>query len=235
VTKEKGIKILAGLSILIYILFIIIGKTIGIKEFIPECIIFIGLTIIYYILYEKFKMTPLIFLFLQIGHITHALGTFGYYHTSPIPIRWERITHTFGAMPFAFLFFNYFKNKWNHKIFTRKNITRLLIVFFAATGVGGLVEASEFWGFQIWGEGEGVFMFGPGDGFITAEGIEILDAHGGGWINMGWDVTVNTIAVIFGMIIMSILQWMPRNKKEIKLYELEEKILSGKKKYSRKI
>ena len=233
--RDKGIGWITIISIMIYIVIITIGQIIGTTAFTADCIIFVILTLFYYWTYEKWNMTPIIFLLLEIGHITHALGTFGWYNISPIPIRWERITHFIGAMPFAMLFFNYFKHKWDNKILTRKNLVLALIVFFAALGVGQIVEASEFWGFQAFGRGEGAFMFGHGDGIITPEGKEILDVYGGGWINSGWDVTVNTIGVIFGILLMSIGQWLFRKKKEeIDLYELEKLYLKDKKGYSQK-
>lgn len=233
--RHKGIWLIAIFSILIYLLLIPIGYLRGVTAFTAECIIFIGLTIFYYIIYEKVNMTPLIFTLLEFGHITHVLGIFGFYHISPLPIGWERITHFFGAMPFAMLFFNYFKHKWDIKIFTIKNLITAIIVFFAATGVGQLVEASEFWGYLNLGEGEGAFMFGHGDGIMTAEGKEIMDIQGGGWINTGWDVTWNMIGIIFGMIIMTLLQWFIRPKKEhMDLVELEKLYFQDNKGYSQR-
>lgn len=233
--RDKGVGWIAIISILIYLLIILIGHVIGTTAFTTECIIFIGLTIFYYLTYEKWNMTPIIFLLLEVGHITHALGTFGWYNISPLSIGWERVTHFFGAMPFAMLFFNYLKHKWDFKLFTVKNFILALTVFFAATGVGQLVEASEFWGFLAFGEGEGAFMFGHGDGMITPEGKEILDIHGGGWINSGWDVTVNMLGVLFGMLLMGLGQWVfKRKKEEIDLYELEKLYLKDEKGYSQR-
>ncbi len=233
--RGKGITGIAIISILIYILLIFIGYLRGVTAFTAECIIFICLTIFYYVIYEKVNMTPFIFTLLEFGHITHILGIFGFYHISPVPISWEKITHFFGALPFAMLFFNYFKNRWDIKIFTRKNIFMIIIVFFAAMGVGQIVEASEFWGYLALGEGQGAFMFGHGDGIMTPEGKEIMDIQGGGWINSGWDVTWNMMGIIFGMIIMSLFQWFLKPKKEeLDLHQLEKLYLQDKKGYSQK-
>lgn len=234
--KDKGIGIMAAISIAIYLVLIATGYQIGVTAYTAECIIFIALTLVYYITYEKFNMTPLIFLLLQIGHITHCLGMFGFYNISPVPIGWERVTHFIGSMAFALLFFNFFKHKWDVKLFTMKNMLMILIVFFAASGVGQLVEASEFWGYLAFGEGDGAFMFGHGDGIIGPNGQEILDVNGGGWINTGYDLSVNMIGILFGILLMSINQWLIKRKKEdLDLYELEKLYLNDNKKgYSQK-
>ncbi len=233
--RDKGVWLIAGFSIIIYLLLIIIGYLRGVTAFTAECVIFICLTIFYYVIYEKVNLTPVIFTLLSIGHITHALGIFGFYNISPLPIGWERITHFFGMMPFAMFFFNYFKHKWDIKIITRKNLIMIIVVFFAAMGVGQIAEASEFWGYLNFGEGKGAFMFGHGDGVMTAEGKEIMDIQGGGWINSGWDITWNMIGIIFGMFIMILFQWFIRPKKEeLDLHELERLYLQDKKGYSQK-
>ena len=233
---KKGIGFLTIIAILIFLLLIKIGYVVGVTAYTQECIIFIILTLFYYFTYEKWNMTPIIFTLLILGHILHCLGIFGFYNISPFSfISWERITHFFGIMPFAMLFFNYFKYKWDVKLFTLKNCMMFVVVFFAATGVGQLVEASEFWGFTMYGEGEGFLRFGHGDVIMGPEGKEILEANGAGWINMGWDVTTNMIGIVFGILIMVSLQWgLKKKKKEIDLYELEKIYLQDKKGYSKK-
>lgn len=151
-------------------------------------------------------MTPQIFTLLIIGHVLHACGIFGWYHISPVPIAWERITHFFGALPFALLFFRWMEPSLTSKWLTKKNLLILLAVFLMATGVGAIVELSEFLGYLSLGFGEGGLMFGPGDGISGLEGSDLIDALGGGWINEGWDFIYNTIGIIVGMAIMLLLR-----------------------------
>ena len=98
------------------------------------------------------------------------------------------------------------------KFFTKKNLVLLLAVFLATTGVGAVVELSEFIGYLKLGTGEGAFMFGPGDGVAGLQGNELIDAIGGGWINEGWDFIFNTIGIIVGMGIMITLRVIKKPK-----------------------
>lgn len=92
------------------------------------------------------------------------------------------------------------------RFFTRKNLLLLMAVFLAATGVGAIVELSEFVGYLFAGQGEGAFMFGPGDGVAGLKGTDLIDALGGGWINEGWDFVYNTIGIIAGMAMMIVIR-----------------------------
>lgn len=88
------------------------------------------------------------------------------------------------------------------KKFTKKTFFVLIGIFLAATGIGAVVEISEFVGYLFAGEGEGAFQFGPGDGVAGLKGTEFIDAIGGGWINEGWDFIYNTIGILVGIGIM---------------------------------
>ena len=172
----------------------------------PDIVLFIVLTLFYCWTYDMFKMNMPIFTMLIIGHILHAAGIFGWYATSPVPIQWDHITHFFGAFPYALLFFRYFEQWTDSRWFTKKNFLLLLAVFLAATGVGAVVELSEFVGYLQLGFGEGVFKFGPGDGVAGLTGIDLVDALGGGWINEGWDFVWNTIGILVGIALMLIIR-----------------------------
>jgi len=178
----------------------------GVYGWIPDIVVFIFLTLLYYWLYNTFRMNMPIFTIIIIGHILHACGIFGWYHISPVPIPWERITHLIGALSFSLLFFRWMEQWMDVKFFTKKNLVLLLAVFLATTGVGAVVELSEFIGYLKLGTGEGAFMFGPGDGVAGLQGNELIDAIGGGWINEGWDFIFNTIGILVGMAIMITLR-----------------------------
>jgi len=195
-------------AFLIFITFIPLGILSEVHGFIPDAFIFMGLSLFYYFTYNFWGLNPPMFTLLIIAHILHMGGTFGWYHISPLPIQWDHITHFFGSIPFTLLFFSYFRKAWDKRFFTGANFIRLIIIFFAAMGVGQLVEASEFWGYLSFGFGDGTFMFGPGDGVAGKEGAELIDALGGGWINEGWDITYNFLGTVAGMLIMIACQWL---------------------------
>ncbi len=203
---DRYINALTIISILIFILMIPIALLNGVYGFIPDILTFIALTLFYRWTYSTLKMNMPIFTMLIIGHILHACGIFGWYHISPVPVQWDHLTHFFGALPFALLFFNWMEQWMDAKFFTKKNFLLLFAVFLAATGVGAVVELTEFIGYLQYGMGEGAFMFGPGDGIVGHSGSDLIDVIGGGWINEGWDFVFNTIGILAGIVLMLILK-----------------------------
>ena len=133
---DNYVKLLTVISVLIFLLMIPMAMLTGVREFIPDLVFFIIITLFYYWTYDTFGMNMPIFTMLIIGHILHAAGIFGWYATSPVPIQWDHITHFFGAFPYALLFFRFFGQWTDSKWFTKKNFLLLLAVFLAATGVG---------------------------------------------------------------------------------------------------
>lgn len=222
------LKFVTATSILIFLIMIPLALMNQVYAWIPDLILFIGLTLFYYWTYHTFRMTLPIFTLLIIGHILHACGIFGWYHLSPVSIQWDHITHFFGALPFALLFFRWMEQWMTTTLFTRKNLLILIAIFMAATGVGAVVELSEFIGYLNLGFGDGAFMFGPGDGVIGLEGSDLIDSLGGGWINAGWDFTYNTLGIITGMIIMLAIHIIGKKPQPAYYYEPVEE-------YSKKI
>lgn len=199
---DNYVKTLTGISILIFLVMIPIAYLNGVYGWIPDICVFILLTLFYYWAYDTLRMNTPIFTLLIIAHILHAGGIFGWYHISPVPIRWEIVTHLAGGFAFSLLVFRWME-QWMEKKFTKKTCFVLIGIFLAATGLGAIVEISEFVGYLFAGEGEGAFQFGPGDGVAGKEGTELIDALGGGWINEGWDFIYNTIGILVGIILMS--------------------------------
>ncbi len=210
---DNYVKSLTIISILIFLVMIPIAYLNGVYGWIPDICVFIILTLFYYWMYDTLKMNMPIFTMLIIGHLAHAMGIFGWYYISPIPIQWDHITHVFGILPFALLFFRWIEQWMDVKFCTKKNLLLIFTVFLAATGVGAVNELSEFIGYLSLGFGEGAFMFGPGDGVTGLQGTDLVDALGGGWINEGWDFVYNTVGIIIGMAIMIVLRII--NKKEL--------------------
>jgi len=204
-TMDNYVKTLTAISILIFLVMIPIAYLNGVYGWIPDIAVFVFVTLFYYWMYDTFRMTMPIFTFLIIAHILHAGGIFGWYYVSPVPIRWEIVTHLAGGFAFSLLIFRWME-QWLEKKFTKKTWLVIIGIFLAATGIGAVVELSEFVGYLFAGEGEGAFQFGPGDGVAGKEGTELIDALGGGWINEGWDFVFNTGGILVGMVIMAIIR-----------------------------
>ncbi|MEM3154232.1 MAG: hypothetical protein QW165_01545 [Candidatus Woesearchaeota archaeon] len=220
---DSYLNALTIISVLIFILMIPLALINGVYGFIPDLATFIILTLFYRWTYNLFRMNMPIFTLLIIGHILHAGGIFGWYHISPVPIQWDHLTHFFGALPFALLFSRFFGQWMDSQFCTKKNLLLWMAVFLAATGVGAVVEISEFIGYLQLGFGEGTFQFGPGDGIEGKEGSDLIDALGGGWINEGWDFIFNTIGILAGMFIMIILRLTRKKAEKAHYFEQDEK------------
>src|SRR5574342_1031246 len=216
----KYLNTVTVISLLIFILMIPLAIMNGVYGFIPDLATFIIMVLFYRWTFYAFRMNVPIFTLLVIGHILHASGIFGWYHISPVPIQWDHITHFFGALPYALLFFRWMEQWMDSRFFSKKNLLILMAIFLAATGVGAVVELSEFLGYLQLGTGEGAFQFGPGDGIEGKTGSDLIDTLGGGWINEGWDFVYNTIGILVGMAIMLILR--ATRRKEEKAYYFEK-------------
>ena len=201
VNMKKLVALLGILSFLVLIPLSIINGTSG---FIPELLIFAGLTALFAYFSDSLRLTIPTFTVVILGMILHGLGVLGFYGASPVPIQWDHITHIFGLFAFALLIFEYLEQWMDVRLLTLRNITLVIIIFLAASGVGAVIELSEFLGYLKYGFGEGAFAFGPGDGFETfaKNNTDLIADLGGGWINTGWDLIFNTLGIIAGIALM---------------------------------
>ncbi|MBW2969655.1 hypothetical protein KY309_02630 [Candidatus Woesearchaeota archaeon] len=213
---DNYVRILTVISLLIFLVMIPLALLTGVPGFIPDIVFFMVLVLFYYWTYDAFRNNMPIFTLLVIGHLLHACGIFGWYNISPVPIQWDHLTHFFGTLPFALLFFRWAGQWMDAKFLTKKNLLLVIVVFFAAMGVGAMVELIEFLGYLSLGFGEGALMFGTGDGIAGLGGTDLIDALGGGWINEGWDFVFNTFGILSGMFLMIILKII--NRKPQKAY-----------------
>ena len=207
------------LGILILLLFIPLSFINSTTGFIPELFVFIALILFFRWTYSIWRLNVPIFTLLIVGLISHSAGILGWYHTSPVPIQWDHVTHVFGLLPFALLFFRFFEQWMDAKLLTRKNLLLVIVVFLAASGVGALIELSEFLGYLKLGFGEGAFRFGPGDGFDSKAASDVIADLGGGWINTGWDLIYNTSGIVIGIILMLITKLFVGTPKKAYYYE----------------
>jgi len=210
--RDKYVGWLALLGIATFVVFILYSFVVDVRAFIPDHVFFIFVTIVLYIGYERWRLNLPIYASVIIGLILHSAGVFGWYHISPIPIAWERITHFFGILPLTLLFYNYFRPNLEKKCWTGNNVRYFLVILFVSLGIGALVEIIEFWGYLSLGFGEGALMFGAGDGVAGKTGQELIDVLGGGWINAGWDLTFNLLGALVGLAIMMIVHYAFKKK-----------------------
>lgn len=195
---------LGVLSFVVLIPLALLNSTSG---FIPELFVFAGLTLFFWWTYDSWRLNDVIFTLLVLGLLSHAMGILGWYGNSPLPVQWDHISHFFGLLPWSLLFFRFVEQWMNARIFSLRNFLLLLVVFASASGVGAVIELSEFVGFLQLGFGDGAFQFGTGDGLETLAGAtDKIDDIGGGWINTGWDLLFNTLGILIGMAIMIVIR-----------------------------
>ncbi len=201
VNMEKFVALLGILSFIVLIPLSILNGTSG---FIPELVIFAALTVLFAYFSDSLRLTIPTFTLVILGMLSHGLGVFGFYGQSPVPIQWDHITHFLSIFAFTLMIFSYLEQWMDTKLLTKRNITLIILVFFAASGVGALIELSEFLGYLKYGFGEGAFAFGPGDGFetFTKNNTDVIADLGGGWINTGWDLIFNTLGILLGIACM---------------------------------
>ncbi|MBW3019418.1 hypothetical protein KY329_04515 [Candidatus Woesearchaeota archaeon] len=205
--RDKYAATVTALGILTFLTFIplaIMNQTTG---WIPDIIFFTALTIFYYFTFDTWRLNVPILTIIILGHITHAMGVFGWYNISPIPIAWERVTHLLGSFSFGLLSFRFLSQWLTKNLFTRKNMLILIAILFMSIGIGAFVEMTEFWGYLSVGEGDnGALFFGAGDGVAGLQGEELINVMGGGWINEGWDMTFNLIGILAAMLLMILIR-----------------------------
>lgn len=191
-------KLVAGLGIASFLVLIPLSLLNGTSGFIPELIIFAAITGALYFCFETLRLNVPIYSLVILSMLLHGFGVLGYYAVSPIPVQWDHVTH-FALFSWGLMFFRFFEQWMDSRVFSRRNVLLLCAVFLAASGIGAVIELSEFLGYLQLGFGEGAFAFGPGDGLGT-DG-DVIANLGGGWINTGWDLIFNTLGILLAMMI----------------------------------
>lgn len=194
---RKGIAITL-LSMVIFLLFIYYEITQGVKEYIPDTILFMVLLAVACILYTKLNLDTPTYLSIIIALLLHNAGAFGWYNVSPIGLQWDHITHIAAGITFALMF----SRVLLPQIHARKKALPIILIIFAAMGAGVLIEFYEFSGYYIVGEGMGGLGHGAGD--ISTE------LGNSEWLNTMLDLIFNLVGILLALITV-IPQWHHRN------------------------
>ena len=196
-------KHLLFLGILLFLRFAYYAATLGVKLYIADSFVFIGILILFYYLYEHLRMTPFSYLMLIIACALHNAGVFGWYYKSPLPyidpfwqqhisphiFQWDHITHLVGIFTITLLIFQYVS-----QYFKERNVVTLsVVIVLAGMGIGAAIEHYEFLGFLTVGEGEGGLGKG-GAGDYTENDWASSD-----WLNVEWDLVYNLIGAVLAL------------------------------------
>lgn len=201
--RDNADKAIAGTGIMIFLIFIFLGRMLGVSEFFNDSVVFIMLVIFFYLTYDNWNLTTPLFAFLILSFVPHNMGIFGYYSASPIPLQWDHFTHFLPMMALSMVFFRFFQRYMGDD--RLKTFILVFAALSAALGIGTFIEKAEFIGFLVNGFGEGGFAFGAGDACAgqTATAVEEIDAFGGGWFNTMYDLMWNFYGALSGILLMA--------------------------------
>ncbi|MBS3148577.1 hypothetical protein J4219_06835 [Candidatus Woesearchaeota archaeon] len=196
-------QIVGGIGILSLLVLIPLALVSGTAGFIPELLIFAAITGILYLCFDTLRLNVPVYTLVILSMLLHGFGVLGFYGQSPLPVAWDHVTH-FALFSWGLMFFRFFEQWMDVRFFSKRTILLLCAVFLAASGVGAVIELSEFLGYLQQGFGEGAFAFGPGDG-VGTDG-DVIANLGGGWINTGWDLIFNTAGILLAMFICVVIR-----------------------------
>ncbi|MBT3438676.1 hypothetical protein HN992_02800 [Candidatus Woesearchaeota archaeon] len=182
-------------SMLLFVVAIIVAYNLGVTDYINDSIFMMLILTLLFFLYDGLRMTSWIYFSVAIAFLLHNLGMFGFYSVSPIFIQWDHVTHFFGELVAGVALYNMFYSykMLNGKKTKTERFTILMVVVFAALGIGVIIEFMEFFGYLFVGEGLGIFAHGIGDvntEFINSE-----------WFNTMFDLIYNFLGALFGVLL----------------------------------
>ena len=198
--QKNNKRTIAIVGILSFMYLIIESWRINVYSWIPDSVFSILIILFCFWKYDKLKLNKTIFILIILSFFLHNAGVFGFYGESPFPIAWDHITHFVGIFTAAIFFFNFLKDHFKESK-KMHNGMLLFIILLAALGIGSLVENIEFAGYLFLGEGEGALYFGQGDA-VPGVDTDMLNFAGGGWFNTMWDLVVNFLGALTGILSM---------------------------------
>lgn len=200
--KNPLLNMLTLAAVLMFVFFMALAKLNNVGTYIPDVLLFLGLTLFLYLSYDMLQLTIPLFTFFVLSLALHSAGMFGWYAHSPLPLSWDKITHFFPIMAVSMIFFSFLQPWMEKRFLTLRNLFLISLALLAGLGAGSLVENVEYFGFSVLGFGEGGFYFGAGDAVGLAEFNEQLEINVGGWFNAMADLVVNLLGALAGVLLM---------------------------------
>ncbi|MFO7767699.1 MAG: hypothetical protein R6W82_01905 [bacterium] len=114
----------------------------------------------YYLVYRLRRtlvLTPVLFAMLGLLVLAHCWSVLGMFGMSFFGLEWDTYIHTYSNFVVGLMAYRYMGK------FETGGLERLVAAFLLVLGVGLTNELVEFVGYRIGGEGEGLFLLGPGD------------------------------------------------------------------------
>lgn len=202
--------IVTTLALLTYAVLYGLAVTNGVAQYYGADILFSAAFILFlHFTFNFWKLNLPVYTLLVLSFVSHLMGIFGWYTTSPVFLQWDHVTHGFPLFAFTLFLFN-FSNQWmDNRFWSTKTWGVLVFVLLAALGIGAVVENIEFGGYLALGYGEGaLFLGGAGDGIpMTTGQMDAINNLGGGYINTEIDLVWNALGTLAGIVLMCILHF----------------------------
>jgi len=114
----------------------------------------------YYLVFRlrsTLRLTPVLFALLGLLVLAHSWSVLGMFKMSFLGLEWDTYIHTYSNFVVGLIAWRYMGK------FDVGGLERFLAAFLLVLGVGLANELVEFIGYRVGGQGEGLFLLGPGD------------------------------------------------------------------------
>jgi uncharacterized membrane protein YjdF len=180
---DKANKILFFVILLILFIFGIYANVIG-SSYKYDFIILIIFISFVYVVRKRIELHPIHFFLFGIFLIIHNLGIFGFYSKEIIGIEFDWYLHGFFGFVASLIIARSYHILGPHKGWYKHVAVLMMILGFSV-----MHELFEYFGFLLFGPGEGVLLLGAGD-------LDLFDSQK--------DMLLNLIGGIIGIISYSI-------------------------------
>lgn len=197
---KQDIKPICTVFFIAYIIFTIVAFIQG-QTWFYDGLFAVALLTVLYLLSNKLKLGKLEFILANAAIIVHLLGFFGMYAYGFGVFQYDNIVHVFAGGVVAWIVFNFVNKAFDKKVFAKHKVFLLFMVIALAVALSLTVELTEFGGFLLLGEGEGILFVGSGD----FDGQSVYGNY--------QDAMDDTVANIFGAIIGAFSYYWIRYKK----------------------
>lgn len=146
----------------------------------------LGILVLLFSLRKSLRLTAIGLVFVVLSLAAHLLGVFGFYDQSPLPTTYDQFTNFVGSIASAWIAYDLLKGQFKGSFIN--SLYLIVLVVSISAGITSLVHAIEYWGFSLYGGGDGLFRFGGlGDTTQPTPIIYTQQSLAGAWTNQALD------------------------------------------------
>lgn len=144
--------------------------------------------LIFILINRKIHFHPFIAVIIGLFFIPHEIGIWYFYSSSVLNGHYDWIAHFVSSFLGAIIIMNILLHS---QYFSNRILITCMITFSVVLAFGVIWEISEYWGFRIFGFGEGYLGFGDGDN----------SQNFGPWENSSQDSSLNLIGSLLAVVL----------------------------------